>query len=446
MTISACERTLVTLAVIPDSSWTLTSWSANCTITTATTCTTPIYAAKTVTTSFENWYKLVGNNGNDDGRALTTDGSGNVYLAGSTDSDLFGDSNNGNYDAFIVKYNAAGLEQWHKLVGTAGFDYARALATDSLGNVYLAGSTDSNLFGDFNNGGFDSFIVKYNSAGVEQWHKLVGTANIEQANALATDSLGNVYLAGNAGSDLFGDSNNGLVDGFIVKYNSAGVEQWHKLVGTTSIEIANALATDSTGNVYLAGRTDGDLFGNTNNGYQDAFIVKYNAAGVQLWHKLVGTANIEQANALATDSLGNVYLAGNAGSDLFGDSNNGLVDGFIVKYNSAGVEQWHKLVGTTNNDQANALATDSAGNVYLAGITNGDLFGDSNNGIMDAFTVKYNAAGLEQWHKLVGTTSYDLASALATDRSDNVLLAGSTQGDLFGNSNNGIADAFIVKY
>ena len=331
-------------------------------------------------------------------------------------------------------------------MGTSSLDQAYALATDSAGNVYLAGYTGGDLFGDSNNGGRDAFIIKYNSAGTEQWHKLLGTSSLDQAYALATDSTDNVYLAGSTWGDLFGESNNGYYDAFIVKYNSAGTEQWHKLMGSSGSEGAKALATDSTDNVYLAGFTRGDLFGESNNGYYDAFIVKYNSAGVEQWHKLLGTSVDEYTAALATDSTGNVYLAGTTEGDLFGESNNGIGDAFIIKYNSAGVEQWYELLGTSGYDQAHALATDSIDNVYLAGSTGGDLFGESNNGIGDAFIIKYNSAGVEQWHKLVGSSDSEGAAALATDSTDTVYLAGNTQGDLFGDSNNGSSDAFIVKY
>ncbi|HHO56414.1 MAG TPA: hemolysin, partial [Trueperaceae bacterium] len=102
-----------------------------------------------------------------------------------------------------------------------------------------------------------------------------GTSSSDLAKALATDSVGNVYLAGSTYGYLFGASNNGVYDAFIVKYNSTGTEQWHKLLGTNYIDVAYALATDNTDNVYLAGFTTGDLFGETNYGNSDAFIAKY---------------------------------------------------------------------------------------------------------------------------------------------------------------------------
>ena len=441
--------TRVTLTATPDSGWTFKGWSSNCTKVTATTCTTTMDAAKTVVAKFESWPKLVGTSSDDYANALATDSTGNVYMAGSTEGKLFGDSTHkGLSDAYILKYNAAGKELWHKQLGTSGDDYAFALATDSSGNVYLAGTTGGKLFESFYKGDSDAYILKYNADGKELWHKLLGTSSFDYATALATDSSGNVYMAGFTGGDLFGDSTHkGGNDAFIIKYNADGSELWHKLLGTSSTDEAYALATDSSGNVYMAGSTNGKLFeDSTYNGGNDAFIVKYNADGSEQWQKIVGTSHFDLATALATDSSGNVYMAGDTGGNLFGKINKGDGDAYIVEYNADGKKLWHKLLGTSSEDYANSLATDGSGNVYLAGHTYGDLFRDSNNIPADAYIVKYNADGTELWNKQLGTSTFDRAKALATDSAGNVYMAGHTDGKLFGKTNHGHADAFIAKY
>ncbi len=116
-------------------------------------------------------------------------------------------------------------KQWTKQLGTSNNDYGRGIATDSSGNVYVAGETSSGLDGNSSSGGEDFFLVKYNSAGAKQWTKQLGTSSNERANGVSTDFSGNVYVAGYTEGGLDGNSNSGNKDLFIVKYNSDGNKQ-----------------------------------------------------------------------------------------------------------------------------------------------------------------------------------------------------------------------------
>ena len=163
---------------------------------------------------------------------------------------------------------------------------------------------------------------------------MVGASDWDFAYALTTDSSGNLYIAGRTSGDLNGEANNGAEDAFIVKYNSAGTLQWTKLLGTSGNEIAKALTIDSSGNLYVAGRTSGDLNGETNSGSPDAFIVKYDSAGVLQWTKLLGFGSVDELNALTIDASDSVYIAGGVYYNSNGKTNSGVpdTDAFIVKF------------------------------------------------------------------------------------------------------------------
>jgi len=141
-------------------------------------------------------------------------------------------------------------------------DYANGVATDSSGNVYVTGFTYGGLDGT-NAGNSDLFVVKYNSSGTKQWTKQLGTSSTDLANGVATDSSGNVYVAGGTYGGLDGNTK-GNSDLIVVKYNSSGTKQWTKQLGTSSTDLAYGVATDSSGNVYVAGGTYGGLDGNSN--------------------------------------------------------------------------------------------------------------------------------------------------------------------------------------
>ena len=204
---------------------------------------------------------------------------------------LDGDTNAGNSDLFVVKYNSSGTKQWTKQLGTWDSDFANGVATDSSGNVYVTGSTFRNFDGNTSAGNADLFVVKYNASGSKQWTRQLGSSSRDYANDVVTDSSGNVYVTGTTYGGLDGNTSAGNADLFVVKYNSSGSKQWTKQLGTSSTDTANGVTTDSSGNVYVAGGTYGGLDGNTSAGVNDLFIVKYNSSGTKQWTNQLGSSS-----------------------------------------------------------------------------------------------------------------------------------------------------------
>jgi len=367
-------------------------------------------------------------------------------VAGVTYGGLDGNSNKDNADLFVVKYNSSGTKQWTKQYGTGEYDEARGVATDSSGNVYVVGGTKGNLNGISNSGRTDAFVIKFNSSGTKQWTKKLGTWQNDLANGVATDSSGNFYVTGFTYQHLDGNTSAGNADLFVVKYNSSGTKQWTKQYGTARYDEARGVATDSSGNVYVVGGTKGNLNGISNSGRTDAFVIKFNSSGTKQWTKKLGTWQNDLANGVATDSSGNFYVAGFTYKHLDGNTSAGNSDLFVVKFNSSGTKQWTKQLGTSKHDRARGVVTDLSGNVYVTGDTYGGLDGNTNAGYNDLFVVKYNSSGTKQWTKQLGTSSTDLANGIATDSSGNVYVTGATYGGLDGNTSAGNSDLFVVKY
>ena len=382
---------------------------------------------------------------NDYANGVATDSSGNVYVTGGTKGGLDGNTSAGNTDLFVVKYNSSGTKQWTKQLGSSGLDSANGIAIDSSGNVYVTGVTFGGLDWNTSAGANDLFVVKYNSSGTKEWTEQLGSASSDYANGVATDSSGNVYVAGVTYGGLDGNSK-GNSDLFVVKYNSSGTKQWTKQYGTDRYDEARGVATDSSGNVYVVGGTKGNLNGISNSGRTDAFVIKFNSSGTKQWTKKLGTWQNDLANGVATDSSGNFYVTGFTYQHLDGNTSAGKADLFVVKYNSSGTKQWTKQLGTSKHDRARGVATDSSGNVYVTGDTYGGLDGNTNAGYNDLFVVKYNSSGTKQWTKQMGTSSTDLANGIATDSSGNIYVTGGTYGGLDGNTNAGNSDLFVVKY
>ena len=217
------------------------------------------------------WVRQFGPSGPEQSRGVATDAARNVYLTGVTRGPL-GGPYRGNDDAWVAKYNAAGRALWKRQLGTAENDAASGVATDAAGTVYLTGATLGSLGGHYQ-GNFDAWMAKYNAAGHALWKRQFGTKTVEASLRVATDAAGNVYLSGMTSGSL-GGANNGLFDAWVAKYDAAGRKLWTRQLGTESYDFANGVATDAAGNLYLAGETDGSL-GGANHGGFDAWLAKY---------------------------------------------------------------------------------------------------------------------------------------------------------------------------
>jgi hypothetical protein len=151
--------------------------------------------------------------------------------------------------------------------------------------------------------------------------------------------------------------------------------------------------------VIVTGYTSGGLDGNTSSGSSDIFLVKYNSSGTKQWTKLLGTSSNDEGKGVTTDSSGNIYVTGVTNGGLDGNTNLGSGDIFLVKYNSSGTKQWTKQLGTSSDDRGNDVTTDSSGNIFVTGITEGGLDGRTSSGCSgcyDMFLIKYNSSETKQ--------------------------------------------------
>jgi len=316
-----------------------------------------------------------------------------------------------NSDFFLHKYNRNEIDLpsvsdsmvslWYKTWGGNSDDLCNAIALDSLENIYLAGRTNS-----FGFGSDDMCLVKYDSSGAQQWNLTWGGSSDDRCYALALDSSENIYLGGYTNS--FGA---GYSDMCLVKYDSSGAQQWNLTWGGSSDDRCYGLALDSSENIYLAGRTNSFGFGS-----DDMCLVKYDSSGVQQWNVTWGGSSDDRCYGLALDSSENIYLGGHTNS--FG---NGYYDVFLLKYSSSGELLWNLTWGGYNNDYCYGLTIDSFDNIYLVGATESFGFGS-----YDAYLIKFNSSGVQQWNLTWRGVNYDHCYALALDSSENIYLGGIT--------------------
>ncbi|MBK8211560.1 MAG: hypothetical protein IPK78_18040 [Rhodospirillales bacterium] len=385
------------------------------------------------------WQRQPGSEDRDYFSRLATDAAGNVYMVGETWGSL-GGANKGISDAWVRKYNPYGRVLWQRQPGTEANDGARGVATDAAGDVYLAGDTYGS-FGSANKGGSDAWVRKYDASGRLLWQRQPGSEANDSVQGVATDAAGDVYLAGETDGSLAG-ANKGFSDAWVRKYDPSGRLLWQRQPGTEGYDWAKGVATNASGDVYVAGHTDGSL-GGANKGSLDAWVRKYDASGRLLWQRQPGTEGNDYALGVATDAAGDVYLAGETGGSL-GGVNKGGSDAWVRKYDAAGRLLWQRQPGTDDSDGASDVATDAAGDVYVAGYTLGSL-GGANQGGADAWIAKYDSSGRLLWQRQPGTESNEQADGVATGAAGDVYLAGDTYGS-FGSANKGGSDAWLMKF
>ena len=283
----------------------------------------------------------------------------------------------------------------------------------------------------------------------KMWTRQMGTNYDEQGNALAADTSGNIYVIGNTGSNFNGNTSSGSVDIFLIKYDMSGSTQWVKQIGTTSDDYGYGIAVDTSANIYITGCTSGWLDGNTNpDAYSDIFLSKYNPAGTRLWTKQTGGINSQCGFAVTADKSGNIYVAGSANFSLDGSTGAGKNDICLIKYDINGSTQWAKLLGSPEDDYGYGVAVDTGGYIYVTGSTKGNLLNNTtySAGGSDFSLAKYDTNGSTVWIKQTGTTSDEEARSVIIDKYGNIFITGYTNGNLASLPDVTDRDLFLIKY
>ena len=227
------------------------------------------------------WAKSMGGGSLDGSNSITTDALGNIYTTGDFRGTVDFDPGSGTYnvisnggaDIFISKLDSGGNFVWAKSMGGISSDQAYSITTDTSGNVYSTGAFNGTVDFDpgngvhdlISNGSNDIFISKLDSGGNFVWAKSIGGTSWEYSRSITTDTSGDVYVTGfyretvdfDPGNSTYNLTSNGLGDIFINKLDSGGNFVWAKSIGGANNDVGQAIITDVTGSVYIAGYFEG---------------------------------------------------------------------------------------------------------------------------------------------------------------------------------------------
>ncbi|HYP19552.1 MAG TPA: SBBP repeat-containing protein, partial [Chloroflexia bacterium] len=411
----------------------------------------------------------------DDAEDMALDSAGNIYVLGSTNTyDDF-------WDFLVTKLSPHGQQVLYQVIlGGTRQDFGAALAVDGAGNAHVLGNVTSNNFPTLNPiqaqnlGSVELTISKLSPTGAMLWSTYLGTPGAEAGSQIALDSVGNVYLSGSTAEpdfpmvNAYQPANAGMIDGFVTGINAAGTAiLFSTYFGGQYDDDMRDVWVDASNNIYVTGFTRSTNLP-VQNAYQpqpsgdgDAFVTKFTPQAQGLvWSTYLGGNNgtlpgQDIGEAIRTDSIGNVYVTGYTESPSFPTTpgsvqpnTHGGLDAFVTKFTPDGQALvWSTYLGGSGTDprgrdRATAITIDAGGYVYITGSTYSLDFPTANAvqptlaGNFDAFVSKFTPDGSSLAYStylggtynigVPGQTGDDIGVAIEIDPRGNALIAGTS--------------------
>ncbi len=355
---------------------------------------------------------------------------GGAYVVGAT-SGVLAEGSTGSSDAFLRRYGPTGDVIWTRQFGSIEADSATSVAVDRHGHVIVLG----NLQGLSESRNLGTFLRKFDADGNTLWQ--IEVSDGSQAERLAVDSHGNLFVAGVTMSALEGAPAGGK-DVFVRKYDSNGEPVWARQVGSTGDDEVGGIAVSPEAHVVVVGSTAGDLSGPSLGG-KDAFLWALRQDGQDDWAAQFGSAADDGASAVASRG-GHTYVAGWTQGDLAAESG-GEEDLFVREFDRNGLPLIALQFGGSSAELPTDVALDGARLHIVAGIRSTSEDGSA---AADARVFTY-ANGRITPGRTLGSDAFDWPTGMALGRSGELFVVGSTLGALQGEQL-GAGDAFVARF
>lgn len=429
---------------------------------------------------------FLGGSDTDEPASIAACADGSVVVCGRTASVDFPVTDTvtyrGGYDLFVAKMSATGARLWAYYWGGSGYDAGWDVEVqDSV--VVVIGATNSNditipgAFQDTLAGSYDAIILVLDTSGVMLRATFFGGTGGEQGLGVAVSDNFNVIICGSAtsltlpmsASGLY-PNNNGTLDAFICRMDINLQPQWSTFFGGTGGEDIHDVVILNNQEIAFCGGSFSNNFPTTSNAYQqanmgipDVYVVRLDMNGALLYATLIGGSANEDANGIAADSAGNLYITGITYSALFpiegpaiqaNYSGNG--DAFVFKMNTSGNVVWSTFLGGSLMDAG--MDIDVQGKyVYLSGTTESPTFpvtpgsfSDTLTGGNDVYVLKLDTAGALVLGTFVGGSNTEFNAGCTVTADTVVFITGTTYSSNFPTylawdaQYSGIGDGFVT--
>ena len=289
-----------------------------------------------------SWQKTFGFSGVDYGTTLTQTNDNGYLITGVLDVTSSGGQGNSKSaktqhaggDIWAIKLNASGKKEWSKYYGGSFTDTPLGVIKTSDNGFIIAGSSDSNDVDITNNkGSYDFWVIKISDDGSLVWEKNFGGSEIDEARGITATNDGNFIVVGDTrSSDVDISSNNGAADVLVLKISNEGNLIWEKTIGATGFDVARSVTKTKDNGFIISGSSRSSDNGFTNQGKNDALLLKINNQGNLEWKQTFGGSEIDflyDAIELEDNSIIAVGESSSSNGDL--SENKGFSDALILK-------------------------------------------------------------------------------------------------------------------
>jgi hypothetical protein len=282
-------------------------------------------------------------------------------------------AHSGGMDTFVAKLNNNGVLQWHTFVGGGADDYGYAITLVS-NTLYVTGASQITWGTPIrpHSGGFDAFVARLNSSGTLQLVTFLGSAGGDTGRDIVASATA-VYVVGNSTSSWATPKRafSGSTDAFVARLDDNLTLVWNTFYGAAADDSGERIALEGPSGVIVTGTSSatwGETPINRHNGGEDAFVVKTDATtGLLTWHTFLGSDENDYGETVARDSSGNIFVAGRSGGGWGPTSRGDNEFLFASKLNASGVLQTNAFFGGERLDFVSGIAVDSAGNMLIGG-------------------------------------------------------------------------------
>jgi hypothetical protein len=421
------------------------------------------------------WVKQLGSDSWDVAGGVAIDAKNNLYIAGSFSKTLRADgkkiTSKGGTDLFLARFDTKGNIGSLLAFGGKGRDVATCIAIAPKNTTIIGGSvSDTVSFGKLNSTGVGArlFLTVVDSKGNASWVTSINHQGNASLSLLDTDSLGNIYAAGSFTDTLECGGkkvvSNGKTDVFILRLDASGTVEELVSFGSPDAEFPGAIAVNRHGEITFSGSFTKDFaVGKAklthSKGKTSLFLLHFNQDMALQWSKVFGAEEYAQISAIGFDHSDNLYIAGNFNTNLsLPDTNfksNGYTDTFIAKYTADGTRLWAKSIGSVYYDYINRINIDNLNGIIVTGSI-GDITQIDSLRIQPpvrgdvAFIAQFDSLGKAIWGDFIGGTGRNFGSGTVLDKDGNLYLCGSFQNTFKRNDDEinsyGDQDIFLAKY